>query len=465
MTNRAIILTLLFAVVLTAGSVAPAFASAQMDIKMISDTKQTIGDFKYQRAMFITYDEGGQVADLLKGKEHRIEFYADASTPGMDTFMQKLNQYNLSRDSTAVVTDLELYYLATMKGRDLNASFDYKIVISPNVENAFIRDFSPGSPALADVNWRGMGALGPVVITTEEYGDVEINIPASFISTVEPELAQMLQGTDAQVELEKRLINADGIRDQPMDNWHFLFDPTGINVDASQWKLSDEIAGKVISSYTMGESSIREGRQVETVVKTSFTVDKEYGFSTFEATDNANLDIIGFAIREVQGNSEIMGISPEPPEGFSTSSTGEFPAMIIYGMAGAAAAGGIGLFMVSSRKAAAQDKIGYEQTGIDPSHLVGRQTSASSGGYQTTRGEAQLAGDVDYDQHRSVYEENVQQQSETPAIETSEEATCGCAGSAEMGSECDCAMQGACLCDASCNCSTDVCRDNVSSMS
>ena len=39
------------------------------------------------------------------------------------------------------------------------------------------------------------------------------------------------------------------------------------------------------------------------------------------------------------------------------------------------------------------------QTGIDPSQLTGVATSASAGGYQTVRGEAQVKGLDDYDQH------------------------------------------------------------------
>ena len=44
-----------------------------------------------------------------------------------------------------------------------------------------------------------------------------------------------------------------------------MFDPTGINADASTFGLDDSIAGFVVSSWTMGESSIREGRQVERI--------------------------------------------------------------------------------------------------------------------------------------------------------------------------------------------------------
>jgi len=102
--------------------------------------------------------------------------------------------------------------------------------------------------------------------------------------------------------------------------------------------------------------------------------------------------------------------------------------------------------------------------------LVGYQTSASSGGYQTNRGEAQLADGTDYQQTRSYYEDSSNTtQSPPPQPEATpasvEEAACGCAASAEMGSECDCAMQGACLCDATCHCNADICKEQVNSMS
>ncbi len=58
---------------------------------------------------------------------------------------------------------------------------------------------------------------------------------------------------------------------------------------------------------------------------------------------------------------------------------------------------------MSSRKLKAEE--GQGQQGIDPSQLQGYATSASSGGYQTVRGEAQLKGDSSYEQTRSVYEE------------------------------------------------------------
>ena len=284
-------------------------------------------------------------------------------------------------------------------------SIDYKIELLPVIEKFVIKSYSPGSPAILDVDWRGFGTNGPVAINTAEYGTLEINMPISFIQKFEPELAAAIVAGDADVLTKTRLMNADGVKNQPVGNWHFLFDPTGISVDASKHGLTDELAGKVISSYTMGESNLREGRQVEQIYEASFTMDKVYTLKSFESADNALISVIGFATREISGTSEVFGVSPEPPEGYATTSTGEFPAMILYGMAGMAALGGVAMMMMSRRKLS-KEKGHMQQTGISPSQLTGVATSASAGGYQTVRGEAQVKGLDDYDQHKNFYEED-----------------------------------------------------------
>ncbi|MEO2199958.1 MAG: hypothetical protein ABGW48_02200, partial [Nitrosopumilus sp.] len=197
-----------------------------------------------------------------------------------------------------------------------------------------------------------------------------------------------------------------------------------------------------------------------------------YIVRSVQSTDTANLSSIGFGALDILDGVEIIGVTPTPPEDYMTTSTGGFPVMIIYGMAGLAAAAGIGFFFISSRSMKNQ-KVG--QQGIDPSNLVGYQTSASSGGYQTNRGEAQLKSDTDYEQTRSVYEQSaeVTPQETTPQETVPEqtmpsggdEAACGCAASAEIGTECDCEMHGSCLCDATCRCNADICKEQVNEMS
>ena len=405
MLTKSVILTTILASMFIIGTITPVLASSQLVVTVDPNSDTAIASMKYQRAIFIDYSEGGELASDLRGKDVFVSFSADSSNAGVKNLMGQLNSYILSKNSQAQITDLKVHYTATMTGREGSMSIDYKIELLPVIEKFVIRSYSPGSPAILDIDWRGFGTNGPVAISTTEYGNMEINMPISFIQKFEPELAAAIIAGDAGDLATKRLMNADGIKNQPVGNWHFLFDPTGISVDASQHGLSEEIAGNVISSYTMGESNLREGRQVEQIYEATFTMDKVYTLKTFESADNALISVIGFATRETSGTSEVFGVSPEPPEGYATTSTGEFPAMILYGMAGMAALGGVAMMMMSRRKLS-KEKGHMVQTGIDPSQLTGVATSASAGGYQTVRGEAQVKGLDDYNQHKNFYEED-----------------------------------------------------------
>ena len=282
--------------------------------------------------------------------------------------------------------------------------------------NHVLRESSGGNSGLVDMNWRGLVVPGEVTVNAKGIPH-ELNLPISFIADVAPGLHSAILGSEAETLLNTPIMDASGIKAQPLGNWHFLFDPTGINVDAAQFGLSEELAGVVWSSYTMGESSLREGIQTEKEHEATFTTDTIYDLRTIESADSANIFFAGFANIDTLDRTEVVGVYPEAPEGFATTSTGEFPVMIIYGMAGFAGIAGIAIFLVSEKKRKGDLKAGNVQTGIDPSQLVGADTSTGSGGYKTNRGEAHLKSD-DYEQTRSVYENTqVEDKTEEPTTE------------------------------------------------
>ena len=399
--------------IIAIGGLAPALASSQLEVTIDPDSDTAVAKMTYQRSITIDYSQGGNVADTLAGKSDKISFTATSYTTGMNSLIAKLNSYMASKGSQAQITDLDLDYLVTMTGRSDNASIDYKIVLRPTIENFVIKAGDGNSPTLIDVDWRGFGAIGPVVLSTPMHGDVEINLPISAIETFIPSIGLSMKAGDSGELLTTRLLDGDGIKEQPIGNWHFLFDPTGIGVDAAQHGFS---TGSVLSSFTMGESSLREGLIREQVQETTFTSDKVYVIKSIESSANASIDIIGFANRDTLGTSEIFGVTPQAPEGYASTSSGEFPAFILYGMAGMAAIGGAAMMLMSKRKLS-KEKGHYDQTGIDPSNLTGVATSASSGGYQTVRGEAHLKGGDDYAQHRNLYEDD------KPQVEEKSEST------------------------------------------
>ena len=379
----------------------PVFASSQLEVTIDPDSDTAVAKMTYQRSVNIDYSDGGKLAETMYGKTNQILFSADSSNPSVQSLISKINSYMTSEGSIAKVTELTLDYKVMLTGRTSSMSVDYSIILRPTIENIVIKQGSGNNPTLLDVDWRGFGVLGPVVINTPAYGDVEINLPISAFERFTPSLALSLKASDAGELLSTRLMDGDELKAQPIGNWHFLFDPTGINADASQYGFQ---TGSVISSFTMGESSLREGLIREQIHESTFSSDKIYRVTTYESSGNASIDIIGFANRDTLGDSEIFGVTPNAPEGYATTSAGEFPAFILYGMAGMAGVGAIAMMFMSWRKLA-KEKGHYQQTGIDPTQLTGVQTSASSRGYQSNRGEAQVTGLEDYNEHRSYYDE------------------------------------------------------------
>ena len=340
-----------------------------------------------------------------------------------------------------------------INGRADRASIDYRVLLEGVISNYKIGEKSSDGKQLVDLGWRGISLHEPTIVD-----GIEVNLPISAIKEHIPSVYEIIEGTDIEVLLSKPIINGDAILNQELTSWHFLFDPTGISADASSYILDESISGVILSSFTMGESSIREGIKTEIEEMVTIDLDTRYSFRTIQSADNANLHIIGFASIDILDDLEIAGVTPTKIG--SDTSTGDFPALIVYGMAGMAVVGGIVFFIVSGRQLKREE--GQGQTGIAPSRLTGYQTSASAGGYQTNRGEAQLTEAGSYEQHQNVY--NDTNSENPPASAARSDATCGCATSVEMGSECDCAMQGSCLCDGTCDCNAEICKENTSAM-
>jgi len=451
--SRTVFLAVLIAGLFVIGSSSSVWA-AQIDARINPNSNTSPFSYNFQKTIFIEYPNGGKIFDELHEKEWSVTGSADATNPGVQELIAKLNQKIRSDGSNAQISDLNVSYDFHLKGRDITTSVDYRVILKGTISDYVIT--KDQIRTLVDMGWRGMSTNDSVVID-----GVEINLPISLLKDKEPAVYDILAGTDADVILSKGLINADYILEQPMTNWHFLFDPTGVTADAATFGLDESISGFVVSKWTMGESSLREGRQVERVFEAPISADQDYVVRSVQSSDQGNIAAIGFGAIDVLDGLEIIGLTPTPPAGYQTTSSGGFPVTIVYGMAGLAAIGGVAFFIFSNRALKNQTT---GQQGIDPSRLVSYQTSASSGGYQTNRGEAQLADTSDYAQTRSVYED--QKQNPPPSLPSSkEEAACGCAASAEIGSECDCEMHGSCLCDATCRCNASLCKEQVISMS
>lgn len=332
---------------LLVGTISPIWA-AQLDAKLSTHLESAQPTFKFLKTVFIEYPEGGELSKTLLGKDILVTIEADESTPGVSELINKINSNLKELDSIVFVTDLTMTYRAHLVGRGDQAAIDYKVTLQPTITNYVLREASESSSALIDAHWRGITVKGPVIVTDTEVGDVDVNTLIGFIQKEIPEAYDIISGTEAETLLDANLIDASGILRQPLANWHHLFDATGTISDTAKWGYKGEKV--VITSFTMGESSIREGIQTEREHEAEFTTDKKYVVRTVESADSANIQMDGFVTETAIESTEYFGSSPEVPEGYATTSTGGFPVGVMYGMAGAGAAVAVVVLVWSDKK-------------------------------------------------------------------------------------------------------------------
>lgn len=329
-------------------SVLPVWA-VQIDAVIGTKAEYSQPTFKFLKTVFIEYPEGGKLAQALQGKDILISFAADSNTPGMSELISKING-NLAHDldSTVFVTDLDLTYRSHLVGKENQAAIDYKIILIPKMTNYVLRQATNSSSAIVDAQWRGITISEPIVIESEEFGDVEINIPLSFFEKEIPEAYQVIKGSKADPLLSRHLIDASIISSHPLSKWHTLFDPTLTISDATKFGHKGEKI--VITSYTAGESSIREGIWKEKREESELNLDKKYVIRSVDPASSANIQIDGFVTHEIIDGIEYFGSSTKIPENYKKTSSGDFPVVVMYGMAGAGVAVAVFVLFWSDRK-------------------------------------------------------------------------------------------------------------------
>jgi hypothetical protein len=184
--RKIVVIIAFLSIFIAVGSISPVLASSQMEVTIDPNSDTAIAKMTYQRSINIDYSDGGELAETMYGVNHQIKFSADASNPSVQSLISKINSYILSQGSIAQITDLTVEYNSLMTGRTSSMSVDYTIILHPTIHNFVIKAGSGNSPTLLDTDWRGFGVVGPVVISTPTYGDVEINFPISTFERFTP---------------------------------------------------------------------------------------------------------------------------------------------------------------------------------------------------------------------------------------------------------------------------------------
>lgn len=320
-------------------------SAIQLDALMVPNDNSGEAVYRSIYIVYFEYPNGGKLKDLLENVNHQIAFTADKNTPGVQELINKLNDVLVKeKKSPATISDLKIDYRSTLKGGSDRATLEHQVKLDATVTRFVLGqttgkdDYSGGT--LIDLNWRGFGIKDPVMIKTQEFGDIDINLPSGHLSLSHADILKMLENTDAAAILNQPSLDYNDFSALSLDKWHWSFDTSGIVKDSERFGFKEVGGAKVVTFFALGESSIREGIHKETTSEAKITIDgQQYVVRSTTPPSSASIQILGYATENIQGADEGAIVADNAPEG-GRSYTGGFPITVLAvlgGMLGAVA--------------------------------------------------------------------------------------------------------------------------------
>ncbi len=298
--------------------------------------------YRSVQVVYIEYPNGGQIKSMLQNVNDELKFSADKNTPGMSELIGKINNALVKeRKSPALVEDLKIDYKMVLKGENDKAVLEQSIKVDALITGFVIQPAAYDDPALIDLNWRGFRVMDPIMIQTQEYGLVDINLPSGYLYARQPQLMSMLEKTDATTILNQPLLDYTEFVDLTLDKWHSLFNPISGQQQGAEFGFEEEEGAKAVTIYSAGEGSLREGIYREKTLKVDITIDGvAYTVRSTSPQSSGTMDILGWAKTNIEeGGEEGAYVFSEPPAGGGgQAATGGFPFMVLVVLGGLMAA-------------------------------------------------------------------------------------------------------------------------------
>jgi hypothetical protein len=282
----------------------------------------------------LRYPAGSAIAQTLNGANDRIQFTVEGD--GAANAITAFNTALLESQSPAVVTEMEIRYTTTIRGFEDSAVMNFKIEAIPIMEQFVINSGETGDAV--DLVWRSIHVTEPILVNAPDIGELEINLPINAVDVLYPELAEQIFNSEAREIFTEPILNFERFA-QSMDTWHFLFDPSGSLVESSSF-FREESGARVVSIYSLGESSFREG---------TFEAEEKDAEATIGGTPvsvhsqipkpSGQIQIAGFSTIQSGAGGDFALVTQEAPEGVQQA-TGNFPLtvlLVLGGMMGAIA--------------------------------------------------------------------------------------------------------------------------------
>jgi hypothetical protein len=313
--------------------------AVQVTSSLVPTTGHGEVDWSAIRFLTIQYPPNSPLAEEFNGKSETVKFTMQADEDGMPQLIQAFNNAIASqKNSPVTITNASLTYTGQLRGTEDELTLSYNVQLKPSFISGITLSSENQTADVVDLAWRSINVAEPITLSTP-YGDIDVNHPIGLLQANHSSVAEQLMNTEAAAIMSDPLFNFQDVG-RPMNTWHFLFDPTGSQAGAAGTGFEEIAGARVVSIYSLGESSFREGTFEETEKQASATLDGTP--ITVESTTpptSAQITIAGFSsIRETGGN-EFAVVTQEAPAGTATA-TGGFPIQVLLvlgGMMGAVA--------------------------------------------------------------------------------------------------------------------------------
>ena len=295
--------------------------------------------FTANRFITLQYDPASELAKKFATVNDNVTFQANASSQGMAELISGINQDIFTEKQSPIsIQNATIDYTGTLRGSSDRLILSYKIVFTPSITGFTLpSNSSESGGALVDLDWRGFFTKRPLELQVLSLGNVSINYPISLLQIKYPELAQQLNSSEAGQIFHTPLFNFEKIG-TPMERWHFLFDPTGSQASTAGSGYQELGGARVVSIFSFGESSFREGTmEAEESDATALVDGTNINIHSNTPPPSGQVQIGGFATVSKNGNSEIAFVTENAPEG-TTTATGGFPLQVLLILAGMMAA-------------------------------------------------------------------------------------------------------------------------------
>jgi hypothetical protein len=316
-----------------------------MNAILIPETNKGEAHYIGVKNLSLRYPAGSGIASAFGNSDTRITHTISGSTNSTDSgvinAIRAFDRAFSDIGSPAQVTAIRLVYTATVKPTETSTLISMKIEAIPTIEGFVLGEGTrEGYVAqLVDLEWRGIVVREPIVTDVPNYGEIDVNRGISLLQKLNPEVAEQIHSSQAAEIFEEPILDFNRF-DQKMDSWHFLFDPTGSLVASSAF-FREESGARVVSIYSLGESSFREGTfEAEEKDAVANIGGANVSVHSQVPAPSGQIQISGFSNLDVsRAEAEFATVSFEAPAGFTTA-TGGFPIqvlLILGGMMGAIA--------------------------------------------------------------------------------------------------------------------------------